>query len=196
MMQIGHTETRAGDVTSLNFVAARPPALIERTLGFAPGRLGRGYWLLLLLDMVGIDDFRLGGFTLLSGGRDGLPAATWEADKLRPAIHDRVVAGYDDQGRKLRQIAAAAINRLTGPQRTMKVVPLIGHDPNIGPASQYPQGLGAPQWTLIQAKRFLVAGQVDAMGRFTGRGVEGNVAATAAYDDRARVAHYLEKARV
>lgn len=88
---VGTTGRYSGDITKLNAIGGpRPPADIERMLGYRSGRLARGYYLLLLTQPLGVDDFDFAGTTLRSGGREGLPAATINADSTRRHVSDRM----------------------------------------------------------------------------------------------------------
>lgn len=193
-MHVGHRVERKGDITALNFIGAGAPEHLERVLGFEPGRLANGYAVLGLRDHVAVDEFQLGGMTHFSGGRYGLPLADPAADAARPSVDAAVTRDYDEGGRKLREMAAAKINRLSGTERTVKIVPVIGHSEDLAPSQQYPQGSGAPQWKLVVRKGFTVLMTVDAAGIASGRDFVLPIGASARYDDRARIARYLASA--
>lgn len=183
-----------GDITSLKFLSVLEPREMERALGYSLGRLDQGYAIALLRDPVTTDQFRLGGMSYFSGGREGLPAKTAAEDKRRPLVDDRVKREYDDGGLRLRKLAAAAINQLNGPDRTAKVLPSIRHDAGLPPSVQYPRGTGVPQWTLLQPKRFLIALEVSADGSIRAGKLHFRNAAATTIDDRMRLRHYLDRA--
>jgi hypothetical protein len=182
----------------LNWIGPRPPAAVERALGFQAGRLIAGYWLLLLKELLRPDDFEFAGTTLRSGGRSGLPAANAAADALRARVHDQVRierggAGYEALQRKV--LSSVAIS---GPQRIAKVIAARQHDPALAPDLQYPPGGGALQWKLVKKKSFLVAMEVRSDGTaitpaFTVSLAEGQPGPQL-YANRRRIAQYLAAA--
>jgi hypothetical protein len=166
MLSVGELRPFSGNVTTLNWIGVRPAADIERNLGYGPGRLGAGFWVLLLKQQLKPTDFDFDGTTLRSGGRLGLPGATGASDAARMRVHDQIMrergaAGYAElQQRVLRGI------RLRGPDRIAKVIPVTPHDSAMSPADQYPMGGGGLQWTIKRDHPciFLVAMQVDRSG--------------------------------
>ncbi len=197
MLTIGAQRPFTGDVTTLIWIGARPPRDIEAGLGYGPGRLARGYYILLLKQPLSPADFNFAGTTMRSGGRVGLPEATPRADQARARIHDQVMSergagGYAElQRAALRQIA------YTGPRRIAKVLPVIDHDEAMSPKAQYPMGGGGLQWRLVQPCNFLIACFVgpDLLART--RGFSVNLAETHGarlYENRAKLMRYLESA--
>jgi hypothetical protein len=83
MLKVGATGSFSGHVTTLNWIGPRPPADIERNLGYGPGRLSSGYWVLLLVQGLTPGDFEFDGTTLRSGGKLGLPGDTVAEDAAR-----------------------------------------------------------------------------------------------------------------
>ena len=166
MLSVGELRPFSGNVTTLNWIGVRPADVVERNLGYGPGRLAAGYWVLLLKQQLKPADFEFDGTTLRSGGRLGLPAATGASDAARQRIHDQLMsqrgaAGYADlQQRVLRGL------RLKGSDRIAKVIPVTPHDSAMSPADQYPMGGGGLQWTIKRDRpcNFLVAMQVDRNG--------------------------------
>jgi len=142
-------------------------------------------------------DFKFSGLTLRSGGHEGLPADTEATDMARRHVHDGVMAergrtGYLDlQGRALATIAPK------GPDRIVKVIPVTPHSTAMKPSDQYPMGSGGLQWTLIRPCEFLMAMAVDANGIAAVAGpppFSVFLGETPSYEDRARVARYLDAA--
>jgi hypothetical protein len=191
---IGGTFCFAGDITSNTWVGARDGAPLERSLGFAPGRLAAGWSVLVLKEPPLPEDFRFAGLTLRSGGRAGLPAADALIDRSRRHVSDEIIAERGAAGyRKLQQWALGHIH-VTGDDRLVKVMPVTAHDPDMAPSAQYPMGGGGLQWTLVRPKRFLVAMTVDGFGVARIPGFCTLLHAHMPYDDRARLARHIRGA--
>jgi hypothetical protein len=198
MLKVGSTEQIAGDVTTLNWIGPRPPAVVERALGFQPGRLAAGYVVLLLKEALRPEDFEFAGTTLRSGGRLGAPAATAAADAHRPRVHDRIGMERGIAGYKALQMQVLKSVAIFGPQRIAKVIAVTPHRPDLAPDLQYPPGGGGLQWTLVRKKRFLVALAVRPDGEavtpaFTVSLADGQPGVRL-YENRARIAQYLAAA--
>ncbi len=193
-LQLGSEAYRQGNVTQNTWVGPRSARNLEASLGFAPGRLAAGWAVLLLKERLGPLDFQFDGITLRSGGREGLPANTWEQDALRPRVHDRVM---DERGEaaylRMQKWSLSSIPE-TGQQRLVKVVPVTPHSDAIAPVRQYPMGGGGLQWRLIRRCRFLVAMTVDAGQIASIPGFTAHIGDGGAYDNRARIARYLDSA--
>jgi hypothetical protein len=197
MLKVGDTSTFTGNVTTLNWIGPRPPADVEKNLGYGAGRLSAGYWLLLLVQQLTPDDFEFEGTTLRSGGRLGLPAATQAQDAARLRMHDQILAERGPAGYRALQEFALRSARITGPERIAKVLPETGHDPAMAPSQQYPMGGGGLQWTIKKSRpvRFLVAMHVDRNGLATTPTFTTSLApGPNVYDHRARAMKYLEQA--
>lgn len=198
MLRPGISEKFTGDVTTLNWIGARSPGMIEAALGFRAGRLAAGYWVVVLTEKLNEDDFEFAGTTMRSGGRFGLPGSTSAADKARPRVHDAIVTERGEDGYKALQKKVLTSVSLTGPKRIAKVVPVTRHDPNLAPDLQYPMGGGGLQWKLVKPKEFLVAMEVTPAGEaktptFT-VSLSNSLPAAERYDNRAKLARYLETA--
>lgn len=200
MPAVGSMLQLSGDVTTLNWIGPRPPRAIEVSLGFAAGRLAKGYWIAVLKKPLQPDDFDFSGTTMRSGGRFGLPASTAAADTLRPRVHDRIMAERGPAGYRQLQIKALASVSISGPNRIAKVLPVTGHDPVMAPNLQYPMGGGGLQWTIDRArkKNFLVALHVDPAGMADAGTFQVSLWAgqpfQQLYDARARIARHLASA--
>lgn len=189
---VGQKTTLYGDVTQLSAVEAKPPASVETMLGYASGRLSRGYHICLLAGVLTPADFEFSGNTLNSGGRSGKPQNNQEDDLRRPRIHSQILREYGDDGYQQLQSWALKNITATGATRIVKIVPVTGHDPNGVPANQYPMGGGSLQWRLLQpGKEFLVAAFVDAQAEAQTPDFKVSIAANAPYEGRARLRNYL-----
>ncbi len=194
-LTVGEFRSLTGNVTTLNWIGARSPQMIEQSVGYGAGRLAQGYWIALLKDMLLPADFELGGTTLRSGGRLGLPAATTVADQARPRVHDEVLSESGEAGYRQLQMFALQAVRLQGPGRVAKVLPMTPHDPNMTADLQYPPGGGGPQWTLLPpGKRFLIAARVEPNGQATTTTFSVDIRQTMPYENRAKFMRYLESA--
>ena len=187
----------AGDVTQYKWVGARSARGLEQSLGYGAGRLAEGWTLLLLKQTLQPADFKFGGITLRSGGREGLPADTPAADRARQHVSERILTERGDAGYFYLQRKALSAIAATGPDRIVKVVPAIPHSETLKPSEQYPMGGGGLQWTLTKRCRFLVAMTVDKNGIAI---VAANprfsvfLGESATYDDRAKAARFLDQA--
>src|SRR5208283_3601743 len=95
---LGHEVLLTGDVTQNRWVGARSARDLEGSLGYGAGRLAKGWTVLLLKQELETCDFKFSGITLRSGGREGLPAATLEADKARRHVTDTILAERGEAG--------------------------------------------------------------------------------------------------
>ena len=190
---VGQKATLTGDVTQFKAIGAKAPAGVETMLGYAAGRLSRGYYICLLVGKLAPGDFEFGGLTLNSGGKAGLPGKTREADALRPRVHNQILQKYGDKGYEHMQSAVLQTITATGPERIVKIIPTTAHDDDAIPADQYPMGGGSLQWRLLKpGKEFFVAAFVDAQAEAQTPDFKVSIAANAAYDGRARLYKYLE----
>lgn len=191
---LGGTDTFTGDVTTLKWIGARPPNVIEASLGYHSGRLADGYWILLLTEKLQPADFEFGGTTLRSGGREGLPDADATREANRPRIHDRLQTERGAGGYEALQTLVLKNTQYKGPDRIAKVLPLRPHDATLTQDVQYPPGGGGLQWKLVKPKSFLVALKVGPSCIAEAPGFTASVADGAPYEGRAKVARYLEQA--
>ena len=161
---LGSDPKLTGNVTRLNSVGAKPSQLLERDLGYGPGRLSQGYFIAILREKLRPEAIEFAGYSLRSGGRYGLPLADPAADADRERVHDRMVA-RDGKAHVDKQLAAFAAlpENLIGEKRIVKVLPVIRHL-GANPADEYPMGSGVPQWDLKKEHRFTVAVEFDKDG--------------------------------
>ena len=163
-----------GDVTTHEAIVNLPATEIERKLGYAVGRLSRGYDIYELVGHVGPEDFVWGDQTRYSGGwqyqRDAREYAR-RIDVLRAELGKR----YNYNERKVdaelqakSAAEAAKLNVRTGGRRIIKVKPVTPHDsdPAVHWLTQYPNARpgGIPQWTLIREKAFRLLASIPAGG--------------------------------
>jgi hypothetical protein len=158
---LGQPATLEGDVTTLQWIKPGFEAETEAALGFQRGRLGQGYWIMLLKQLPKPGQFTFGGTTLNSGGRLGKPARTELDDQLRIRVHDQI---FDQRGAKgyaeLQSRVLSQVN-VTGEHRIAKVLPAIRHVKGMAPEIQYPMGGGGLQWKITPpGLTFLAAAEV------------------------------------
>lgn len=185
----------AGNVARLGPMGAKAPPLVERHLGFGPGRLAQGYAIAALIEPLRARDVEFDGLTLRSGGRDGLPQADPKADTLRMRVHCRMVEeqGQAEVDRRLDLLAADGRN-LSGRDRIIKIRPVTPHR-GVNPAEEYPMGDGHGQWLLKKTHKFRIIAVVDKVAlATTAAGWSVSIAAEAPYDGRDRLRRYLETA--
>ncbi len=182
-----------GSITKLKAVAAKPPALVEEMLGYAPGRLVRGYWICLLADEILRDDFELAGTTANSGGKLGAPERTIAADDQRVLVHANIMSVHGKDGYEDLQRGGLATVTPDGPDRIVKIIPVIPHMKHASPSKQYPMGGAALQWIIKKdrPKLFFVAAFIAADGKARTRDFTVRVDVGAPYDDRARLYRFL-----
>lgn len=162
---LGQPITLTGNVTTLQWIKPGFEAETEAALGYHRGRLGKGYWIMLLKQLPRPGQFAFDGTTLNSGGRLGLPAATEAADRLRPKVHDQILAQRGAAGYADLQSRVLTDTKILGEHRIAKVLPGNGHDAAMAPAAQYPAGGGGLQWVITApGLTFLAAAEVRADG--------------------------------
>jgi hypothetical protein len=191
---LGQTIQLGGDITTNRWVGARSAADIEKSLGFARGRLAAGWAVLVLTQPLTPDDFQFSGLTLRSGGRLGLPADDPVADRARRHVTEEMLATYGASGYASMQQAALRGVAITGPDRLVKVLPETRHDPSLPPSAQYPMGGGGLQWTLKRPCGFRVAMLVDAGGIARIPGFTTALGPGMPYEARARLARHIAAA--
>jgi hypothetical protein len=192
---VGQTTLLFGNVTTLNWIGAREPAGVERTLGFGAGRLSDGYCIALLIEPLRPEDFQFDGTTLRSGGRMGNPAGSQAMDILRPRVHQSVMHERGAAGYRALQDWALGSVQIHGTNRIAKVLPMKPHDRGLPPDVQYPPGAGGLQWKLLPpGKRFRIALYVDGQGFAQSTTFALNIGAGANYTNRAQVMNYLATA--
>lgn len=133
-LTIGASLQVSGCVTKEKFIRGRTLADIERSLGFSAGRLREGMAVAALRRLPEPDQFQLAGYSNVATHRHVTPT------------------GLDIERLKATALASWSI---VGPERLVKVLPAIRHNPSLEPDLQYPPGDGVPQW--------IVTPQIDAI---------------------------------
>ena len=196
-MNVGHFYRLAGNVTQLDKLPITSPPDLEKYIGFGPGRLAAGYWVMLFKGILKADDFEMDGTTLRSGGKDGLPLKDPVADEARKRVHDRLLADRGKAGYSaFRQLHLRLIPPI-GAQRLIKIRANTPHSDDIAPDIQYPPGGGGLQWRLIRRMRFLAALHIDADGMATSRQFQlsvGNIPYLKLMENRTAIRRFLETA--
>lgn len=124
----------SGCVTKEKFIRGRTLADIERYLGFSAGRLREGMAVAALRRLPELNQFQLAGYSNVATHRHVPPP------------------GLDIERLKANALATWSV---MGPERLVKVLPAIRHNPSLEPDVQYPPGDGVPQW--------IVTAQIDAI---------------------------------
>lgn len=127
-MKIGDKLETRGYITKLKFIAGRDLQYLERILGFHTGRFSSGVWIMKLDRLPTLAEFEAKGYSMI-------------------AEHRFVNPGNLNMSR-VKQNAMESW-ALSGPESLVKIRPEMGHDAAMEPDTQYPPGLGAPQWRLI-----------------------------------------------
>ena len=159
--QVGTVLKVGGNVTTLNVITPGAEASLERMVGYHPGRLAKGYSILVLTQSITSHHFEFDGTTMRSGGRLGLPAASPGADEARVRVHDTIMSERGADGyRAFQEWALSQRSPTSGRERIAKIRPEIRHDDDLPPNVQYPMGGGALQWKLTARCAFLVVAYV------------------------------------
>jgi hypothetical protein len=138
-MNMGDILTVSGCITKEKFIAGRTLADIERILGFRQGRFIGGIAVVALLELPGMQQFELAGYSQVATHHHQTPSGL-DIDKIKAN--------------------AMATWSTVGFERLVKVRPAQGHDPNMNPDTQYPPGLGVPQWIATVPLQGRVVGMV------------------------------------
>jgi len=182
------------NITKNSAVGPRSARALAESLGFGTWRFAQGWAIAVLIEPIERTQFQLHGITLRSGGRLGAPAATPEEDEARAMVHDTILAEHGSEGyERLKSVALASITP-KGQDRVVKVLTAIRHVPGASPRSQYPMGGGGAQWFLKKPHRFRIVMTVDGNEIARIPGFSAFIGDSAPYDDRARLARYLESA--
>lgn len=126
-----------GCITQEKYLKGRSLSEIERILGFHAGRLKSGMTVAALQQIPQNNQFELLGYTQVAEHRHK-PINPKELDV-----------------NKLKEIVRTTVFSLSGPNKLVKVIPGVSHNPTLGDDEQYPSGEGVPQWkitTPLQAK--------------------------------------------
>jgi hypothetical protein len=156
-VDVGDIVAARGFFTKAHWLRMRSSEEIERRIGYGPGRLADGWWLLFLIEMPAASDFEVRGYSHFSGG-------VVEGHLPMPPDPRTTEQRLRDDGYNLANIKRnllATVFRLEGASRLAKVKPVRG-------GSDYPPGEGIEQWTLIREKPFKVAAFIGPGQRYEG----------------------------
>ncbi len=156
-LAVGHVVSRKGYFTKGMFLRSQPPREVEKRLGFEAGRMRDGWWLLLLTELPGPNDFEVRGYSQMSNGI-AQGHLTAPPDPLNAEQRLRA-EGYDVV--RIKTGLIRDVFRLAGPDRLAKAVPKAG-------GALYPQGSGIPQWELTRELKWRVAAFVPPGASYTG----------------------------
>jgi hypothetical protein len=155
MYTSGFMTISGGDFTMLHYVQHLGASELERTVGFAKGRLDQGFLIVALADdeLLGPDDFELGASTRFSGA-----VIKKDADGKGIGIGHLLQARGQDVRLLKQKVAAFLASR--GDRRPAKILPNLRHtDGMIYPdAEARGPGLrsGVPQFKLLVPKKFTI----------------------------------------
>jgi hypothetical protein len=153
-----------GNITIWKYLKTLDAAALERTVGFARGRLDRGCSIVVLsgTETIDPDDVDLGASTRWSGGTSKLPAGANISTPTHTTIeHLLVQRGQTEADLKALKAKVCKFFALGGDNRPAKVLPNLRH----GISMEYPDAealapgvrSGVMQFNLIKPKRFDVA---------------------------------------
>ena len=131
-----------GCITQQHFIKGRSLPELERLLGFQKGRLNNGMVVATLIQLPNANQFNFLGYTQV-------------AEHKHKAINPKEL-----DVNKLKAIVIKDIFTLVGYKRLVKVIANTPHNAKIDDDTQYPPGLGIPQWKLTSAIPARVTGIV------------------------------------
>ena len=137
----------SGNFTEALYLRSQSAGEIEQRLGFGPGRLSRGWWLVFALEKPLPDNFDFGGYTDFSGGRIGHPRVGGSRPKVEEELEQDLGGPAQVLAARARRIATLQITRA---DRVAKVAPVAA-------GSDYPVGSGFPQFNIPHAIKCKVA---------------------------------------
>lgn len=144
---VNTTVQRAGFFAKLHTLGdLRDGSELERRLGFEPGSLALGWYVLLMIGRPPVpSEFRFGGYTHFSDGH-----IRGHKSPKGPHVEDSLQSESIDVLRS-KQISAANFT-IQGPQRLTKVVPVLKPK-----GYWHPDPNPVPQWQLVSAMDFVVS---------------------------------------
>jgi len=145
-LAVGAPIERAGYFTNRKYLGdLKNGAELERRLGYAPGRMTGGWYVLFMIDRTpSAMEFELGGYTHFSGSRErGHTNTPGESAEEWLKTHSVDIL-------RIRQSSADRFT-ISGPERLTKIVPVI-------PDGVYwhPDPNPVPQWRLTAPMKFVV----------------------------------------
>ena len=158
-LAVGGLVDMGGFFTKALYLRGVSAAELERRLGYHPGRLKDGWWLLFMETVPSMMEFRFKGYSQMSGGvaQGHLPGRANGSD-----AQDRLYNQGMDVDR-LKQKVIRDTFTVIGANRLAKVVPVMRQ-------GTYPAGTGIPQWELERGveKPFHVAAFIGPAGVYSG----------------------------
>ena len=142
----------AGDLTTLNRIGPRPTRMIEGSLGFPPGSLRAGYFILLLKEPLRSVDFEMS--TSERAGKSEEPAKP--APKARPQSLDDVVIDHRARRSLLPARRTPPSGVIAGPMRLAIILDSNGQARDRGDRP-HSVGVQNDRTILTVPKTFLVA---------------------------------------
>jgi hypothetical protein len=132
-----------GCITQERYIKNRTLPELESLLGFQKGRLRDGMIVAALIQLPGLHQFDLLGYSQVAEHRFGSDATK----------------GLDVD--KLKELVVKETFTLVGPKRLVKVMANTPHDAQLDNDLQYPPGQGVPQWKLTSRVSARVVGVVE-----------------------------------
>jgi len=130
----------SGFFTQQIFLQGRTLREIEMLLGYHSGRLLKGAFFAVGIELPGIDKFHLAGYSQVASQH----TSTQYGKNLNSPQNK-----WDKDAYIIKKKNAMRNWSLNGAERLIKVIPNIAHINDIKPDKQYPPGQGIPQWQLI-----------------------------------------------
>src|SRR5690242_16456649 len=153
---VGTIDFFQGYFTKAVYLRGQSSAELEHRLGYGPGRLADGWWLLFALDRPPSAKFEFGGYTMFSDSRIGDPGL----GRARPHVQDELVKdlGGAANVEKAKERHVAALE-LTGSNRLARVIP-------VKKGNDYPAGSGIYQCNVTIPIRCKVAAYIPPGGKY------------------------------
>ena len=120
----------SGCITQEHFIKGKTLAELERLLGFQKGRLNDGCVVAVLIQTPMPNQFDFLGYSQVAEHRHN-----------GDALKDKDVP-------KLKEMVIKEVFTLAGPKRLVKIKANTPHNSLLDNDTQYPPGLGVPQWKL------------------------------------------------
>jgi hypothetical protein len=127
-----------GNFTQAKYLRNHSAAELERRIGYGPGRLAEGWWLLFALEKPDPLHFEFGGYTYFSGARIGDPRLGAARGTVDASLNADLGGDAQLLEVKKRQIEGMT---LVGYDRLTKVIPVAA-------GSEYPIGSGIYQCNI------------------------------------------------
>ena len=155
---VGVVDKFKGNFTKALYLRSQSSRELETRLGYGPGRLSEGWWLLFALERPAPSSFEFGGYTHFSGSRIGNPSL----GPGRPHVEDGLLKTFGGlAGMASAKARHVAMLELSGPNRLAKVIP-------VAPGNDYPVGSGIYQCNVTAPIRCKVAAYVPPGGMYLG----------------------------